>query len=150
MIHQLGRRQHLRRGLRVRRRLCEHLQRPPPIAQPPFPPPPVALPNPSSGAFTLVLPDGLATVTVIDALGRLAFQTAEAQGTVQWELPNPGPYILLVAPAGTTSQRLPGTKPSQYPELFPSNWTLKVDRYEGLSKEFFLDDVAAESAEGVK
>ena len=45
--------------------------------------------------------------------------------------------------------RLPGTKPSQYQELFPSNWTLAVDRYEGLSEEFFLDDVAAESAEGV-
>ena len=44
--------------------------------------------------------------------------------------------------------RIPGTKPSQYPELFPSNWTLAVDRYEGLSEEFFLDDVAAESAEG--
>jgi hypothetical protein len=44
--------------------------------------------------------------------------------------------------------RLPATKPSQYPELFPSNWTLTVDRNEGLSEEFFLDDVAWESAKG--
>ncbi len=44
--------------------------------------------------------------------------------------------------------RLPGTKPSQYPELFPSNWTRTVNRYEGLSEEFFLDEVAAESATG--
>ncbi len=44
--------------------------------------------------------------------------------------------------------RLPGTKPSQYPELFPSNWTLTVDRNEGLSEEFFLDEVAGESAKG--
>jgi hypothetical protein len=41
--------------------------------------------------------------------------------------------------------RLQGTKPSQYPELFLSNWTRTVNRHEGLSEEFFLDDVAAES-----
>jgi hypothetical protein len=44
--------------------------------------------------------------------------------------------------------RLPGTKPSQYRELFPSNWTRTVNRYGGLSEEFFLDEVAAESAKG--
>jgi transposase len=36
--------------------------------------------------------------------------------------------------------RLPATKPSQYSELFPSNWSRTLDRDEGLSKEFFLDE----------
>jgi hypothetical protein len=42
--------------------------------------------------------------------------------------------------------RLPSTKPSEYHTLFPSNWTKTVDRYEGLSEEFFLDEEVAEPA----
>lgn len=42
--------------------------------------------------------------------------------------------------------RLPSTKPSEYHTLFPSNWTKTVDRYEGLSEEFFLDEEDAEPA----
>jgi len=39
--------------------------------------------------------------------------------------------------------RLPGAKPSDYPKLFPSNWTKTVHPHEGLSEEFFLDDLEA-------
>ena len=42
--------------------------------------------------------------------------------------------------------RLPSTKPSEYHTLFPSNWTKTVDRYEGLSEEFFLAKEVAELA----
>jgi transposase len=43
--------------------------------------------------------------------------------------------------------KLPSTKPSAYHTLFPSNWTKTVDRYEGLSEEYLLDEVIAEAAE---
>ena len=42
--------------------------------------------------------------------------------------------------------RLPGAKPSDYPKLFPSNWTKTVHPHEGLSEEFFLDDLEAKPA----
>jgi hypothetical protein len=46
--------------------------------------------------------------------------------------------------------RLPSTKPSEYHTLFPSNWTKTIGRYEGLSEEFFLEEMLVELAAGAE